>query len=135
MKRLLILSVGGCLLAGCVSNENGRVSRTADGTRAYGLNDQPQTSIAGEGSLMPGAYENRQMETRQFTGRERTNDEIGQRPALPPEADRRELARGSENETGKGAGALGQSGVVPGEPVSRDTLIEDVPSGTQHTRQ
>lgn len=72
---------------------------------------------------MPGAYGNRPMQTGQFTGRERTNDQIGQRPDLPREADPRELAR-SEEGLGTGAGALGQSGVVPGRPVTTETLME-----------
>jgi hypothetical protein len=125
MKALLIYSLGGLLLAGCAMTESGRVSRTEDGTRVYGLNDQPQTSVAGEGSLMPGAYESGNMQTGQFTGRERTNDQIGQRPALPPEPDAREIGRGPETETGKGAGTLGQTGIVPGEPVTSETLLEE----------
>ena len=128
MKALLIYSLGGLLLAGCATSETGRVSRTEDGTRVYGLNDAPQTAVAGEGSLMPGAYESGDMETGQFTGRERTNSQIGQRPALPPAADARDLGRGPESETGRGAGTLGQSGIVPGEPVTSETLLEEVES-------
>jgi hypothetical protein len=94
MKALIILSLGGLLLAGCATNETARVSRSD--SRLDGLDDQPQTSVAGEGSLMPGAYESRTMETGQFTGRERTNDQIGQRPTLPREADARELERSEE---------------------------------------
>jgi len=65
------------------------------------------------------------METGQFTGQERTNNQIGQRPTLPPEADPRELERGEKKETGTGAGTLGQSGIVPGQPVTAETLMEE----------
>ena len=122
MKALLIYSLGGLLLAGCTMTESERVSRSEDETSVYGMSDQPQTSVAGEGSLMPGAYESGNMETGQFTGQERTNSQIGQRATLPPETD---VGRGPETETGKGAGTLGQSGIVPGEPVTSETLLED----------
>ena len=56
------------LLAGCASTETGRVQKTSDGTLLYGLDDQPQTSVAGEGTLMPGAYDSRNLGTGQFTG-------------------------------------------------------------------
>jgi hypothetical protein len=52
--------------------EDGTVRTTGEGVRAYGLNDQPQTSVAGEGSLMPGIYDSRHLSTGQFTGHERT---------------------------------------------------------------
>jgi hypothetical protein len=123
MKALLLLAATGCMLAGCVSTETERVSSTVNDTPVYGLDDQPQTSVVGDGSLMPGAYGSRAAETGQFTGRERTNDQIGQRPTLPREADARELER--DNETGKGAGTLGHSGIVPGEPVTGRTLLEE----------
>jgi hypothetical protein len=122
MKALVILSLGGALLAGCATTETGDVTRTSDGTPVYGLNDQPQTAVAGEGTLMPGAYGSRHMQSGQFTGRERTNDQIGQRPTLPREADARQLAR--DGGVGTGAGALGQSGIVPGLPVTSETLLE-----------
>lgn len=79
---------------------------------------------------MPGAYGSREMQTGQFTGRERTSDMIGQRPTLPREADPRELTRtGNINtETANGAGTLGQTGIVPDEPVSRETILEDAPA-------
>ena len=103
------------------------VTQTPDGTRVYGLDDQPQTVVTGQGSLMPGAYGSRHMQTGQFTGRERTNDQIGQRPTLPREADPRELAR--DGETATGAGSLGQIGIVPGQPVTGESLIrsEELP--------
>lgn len=125
MKALTILSLGGLLLAGCATSETGHMSRVSSDTQFEGLKDQPQTAVAGEGSLMPGAYESRTMETGQFTGQERTNHQIGQRPTLPPEADPRELERGDRKETGAGAGTLGQSGIVPGQPVTSETLMEE----------
>lgn len=74
---------------------------------------------------MPGAYESRTMETGQFTGQERTNNQIGQRPTLPPEADPREFERGEKKEMGTGARTLGQSGIVPGKAVTTETLMEE----------
>jgi hypothetical protein len=122
MKMLIISSLAAALLVGCATTETGTVSRN-DGTKVYGLDDQPQTAIAGEGSLMPGAYGSRPLPTGQFTGRERTNDQVGQRPTIPREADARELAR-SEEGLATGAGTLGQSGVIPGETVSTETIME-----------
>lgn len=131
MKRFVIVPVvAAAIFAGCATSETGRVTRTEEGLPAYGLDDQPQTAIAGDGSLMPGAYGSRQLPTGQFTGRERTNDMIGQRPVPPREADPRALAHDDHAETGKGAGTLGQSGVVPGEPVTAENLLEteEIPS-------
>ena len=125
MKALTVLSLGGLLLAGCATSDTGQASRSSNDTQFEGLKDQPQTAVAGEGSLMPGAYESRAMETGQFTGQERTNAEVGQRPWLPPEADPRELERGEKKEMGTGAGTLGQSGIVPGQPVTTETLLEE----------
>jgi len=122
MKGMLTCAAVASLLVGCVTTETGTVSSTRNGTRAYGLDDQPQSSVAGTGSLMPGAYDNRQMQTGQFTGRERTNDMIGQSPTLPREADARELARSEQSN--RGAGTLGQSGVVPDQDVSNEVIIE-----------
>ena len=122
MKTLIISSVAGALLAGCATTETGTVSRE-DGATVYGLSEQPQTATAGQGSLMPGAYGSRPLPSGQFTGRERTNDQVGQRPTLPREADARELAR-SEEGLATGTGTLGQSGIVPNRPVSTETLME-----------
>jgi hypothetical protein len=123
MKAIVIVSLGGLLLAGCATNDV-QVSRVSEaGVDRY--HDQPQTAVAGEGSLMPGAYDNRAMDTGQFTGRERTSDQIGQRPTLPPEADTRELERSDEKGTAIGAGSLGQSGIVPGREVTAETLLEE----------
>ena len=82
MKTLIISSLAGALLVGCATTETGTINRDGDLT-TYGLDDQPQTATAGEGSLMPGAYGSRPLPTGQFTGRERTNDQIGQRPTPP----------------------------------------------------
>jgi hypothetical protein len=125
MKTFIIPSLAvACLIgiAGCATTETGTASRDSAAT-SYPLDDQPQTAIAGEGSLMPGAYGSRPLPTGQFTGRERTNDQIGQHPTLPPAADARELAR-SEEGLATGAGTLGQSGIFPDKPVSSETLIE-----------
>jgi hypothetical protein len=122
MKTLIIATLTGALLVGCATTETGTTNREGDAT-VYALDDQPQTATAGEGSLMPGAYGSRDLPTGQFTGRERTNDQVGQRPTLPREADARELARGEES-LATGAGTLGQSGIVPNEPVSTETLME-----------
>ena len=129
MKPLALVCLGSCLLSGCMSSDSGRGSRTAEGIPLYRLDDQPQTAVVGDGPLMPGAYQSRQLETGQFTGRERTSGEIGQRPSVPPQADARDLARTDKPESVSGAGSLGQSGIVPGEPVSSETLLEDVPIG------
>lgn len=130
MKVLLIFPLGAALLAGCATTETGSVTRAPDGTVVYGLREQPQTAIAGAGTLMRGAYGSRSLPTGQFTGSERTSDQISQRPVLPGEADARELARGGE--IGTGAGALGQVGIVPGRPVTSGTILqtEDVPPAT-----
>ena len=84
MKAITIVILGGLLLAGCATSD---VSQSRNDLQLREPNSQPQTAVAGEGSLMPGAHESRTLETGQFTGRERTNAQIGQRPALPPEAD------------------------------------------------
>lgn len=119
MKTFVISAVAaGCLL-GCASTDNDLVSST--GRTVVG--DQPQTAVAGDGSLMSGAYDSRRMQTGQFTGHERTNDQVGQRPTLPREADARDLAR-SEDGLADGAGALGRRETVPDRGVSTETLME-----------
>ena len=122
MKGLIVISLVSAVVAGCTTTESDRVTRAPDGTSVYGLDDQPQSVVSGQGSLMPGAYGSRHMQTGQFTGRERTNDQVGQRPILPREADPRELAR--DGETATGAGTLGQTGIVPGQPVTSESLIQ-----------
>jgi hypothetical protein len=111
-----------CLFAGCASTDNSTASSSA-ATVGEVVSDQPQTSVAGEGSLMPGAYGSRRLQTGQFTGRERTSDQVGQNPVLPREADPRELSRSDES-LGTGAGSLGQSGIVPDHHISTQTLME-----------
>jgi hypothetical protein len=121
MKAFFTCATAACLLGGCASNDVSTATH-----RAEVLDDQPQTSVAGGGTLMPGAYGSRSLATGQFTGRERTNDQVGQRPTLPREADARELARSDDGLAGlgTGAGTLGQSGLLPDEPVSTETLME-----------
>src|SRR5688500_12927084 len=121
MKPLILSAFAG-LLFGCASTDTNTVTRPS-GSTITTVEDQPQTATAGEGSLMPGAYDARNLPTGQFTGRERTNDQIGQRPTLPREADARDLAR-SEEGLATGAGTLGQSGISPNRPVSAESIIE-----------
>src|SRR3954466_8428558 len=109
MKAILTLSASAVLLAGCASSENGRVSYHKDGTKVYGLDDQPQSAIAGEGTLMPGAYDSRDMPTGQFPAKETTQDFVGQNPVTPREADPREFSR-EPRQVG--------SGIVPPGPGS-----------------
>jgi hypothetical protein len=122
MKTWIISSLASALLVGCATNDTDRASRN-DGAGTRGLDDQPQSVTAGEGSLMPGAYGSRPLPTGQFTGQERTMTQIGQGPTLPREADARELARNEEG-LATGAGTLGQSGISPNRPVSAESLIE-----------
>ena len=122
MKSLLLSTFAG-LLVGCASTDTTTVTGPS-GSTVTTVEDQPQTATAGEGSLMPGAYGTRNLPTGQFTGRERTNDQIGQRPTLPREADARDLARSEESLGVSGTGTLGQSGVVPNRPVTTETLME-----------
>jgi hypothetical protein len=81
-----------CLL-GCATTETGSVHFNPDGTTTYGFDEQPQTALTGEGTLMPGAYDTGRMPTGQFTGRERTVTQIGQHPVPPREADPRDFSR------------------------------------------
>ena len=129
MKTWLISSLAGALLVGCATSDTGTTSRN-DGTGTSGLDDQPQTATAGQGSLMPGAYGSRSLPTGQFTGQERTMTQIGQGPTLPREADARELAR-NEDGLATGTGTLGQSGINPDRPVSTESLMESsTPQGS-----
>jgi hypothetical protein len=123
MKRFIFSALAAGLLVGCASTDSTTVTHRS-GSTVTTIEDQPQTAIAGQGSLMPGAYETRNLPTGQFTGRERTNDQIGQRPTLPREADARDLARSEESLGVSGTGTLGQSGVTPDRPVTSETLLE-----------
>jgi hypothetical protein len=89
MKRLAAGCCGALLMAGCAT-ENHRVENV-HGVPHYGLDDQPQKSVTAEGGLMRGLQETSHIPTGQFTGRERTLDQIGQYPTPPAEADPREL--------------------------------------------
>ena len=120
MKKALILSAAGLILVGCATGENGRVTTKADGTRVYGLDDQPQSSAAGDGPLMHGVYDSRSVPSGQFTGHERTQDVIGRRPTLPREADAREMDHSAAPILG--AGSLGQSGIQPGARASEGRI-------------
>ena len=123
MKKALILSAAGLILVGCATGENGTVTTKADGTRVYGLDDQPQSSAAGDGPLMHGVYDSRSVPSGQFTGHERTQDVIGQRPTLPREADAREMDHSAAPILG--AGSLGQSGIQPGARAVRGPDLVD----------
>ena len=123
MKPFIFSALATGLLVGCTSTDSTTVTRRS-GSSVTSADDQPQAAIAGEGSLMPGAYDTRSVPTGQFTGRERTNDQIGQRPTLPREADARDLARSEESLGVSGTGTLGQSGIVPDRAVTSETLME-----------
>ena len=86
MKRFILTALATGLMVGCASTDSTTVNRRS-GTSVTSIDEQPQAAVAGEGSLMPGAYGSRPLPNGQFTGRERTNDQIGQRPTLPREAD------------------------------------------------
>jgi hypothetical protein len=132
MKKILIGAAAGLLLAGCATGENGKVTTTRNGTPVYGLNDQPETSVSGEGSLMHGVYDARQMPTGQFTGQERTQDFIGQQqPTLPREANPGEMNHSPAPAIG--AGTLGQSGIKPGSSSVRGPdLVNGGPMDVQN---
>jgi hypothetical protein len=123
MKPFILSALAIGLCVGCASPDTTTVTRRSGSTTAS-IDDQPQTAVAGEGSLMPGAYDTRSVPTGQFTGRERTNDQIGQRPTLPREADARDLARSEDSLGVSGSGTLGQSGVIPNRAVTSETLME-----------
>jgi hypothetical protein len=123
MKPFILSALATGLLVGCASTDTTTVTHRS-GSTVTSIDDQPQTAVAGEGSLMPGAYDTRSVPTGQFTGRERTNDQIGQRPTLPREADAGDLARSEDSLGVSGSGTLGQSGVVPNRAVTSETLME-----------
>jgi hypothetical protein len=78
--------------------------------------------------LMHGVYDSRQLPTGQFTGQERTQDLVGQRPTLPREADARQLDHSPAPTSG--AGTLGQSGITGANSV-RGTDLADGPVNPQ----
>jgi hypothetical protein len=90
MKNAIIAVALALLATGCAT-ENHRIENRG-GVTHDGLEEQPQKAVTGEGGLMRGANETRQMPTGQFTGRERTVGQVGQYPTTPREADPRELS-------------------------------------------
>jgi hypothetical protein len=106
MNKALALIFSAGLLAGCSTTESGRVSYTSDGTKAYGLDDQPGSSATAEGSLMPGAYATSDVETGQFTDQERTPARVGQYPTPPREADIVEMERDNRGPRQVGTGIV-----------------------------
>jgi len=125
MRNVFISAAVSTLLAGCASTQTGRVTTASDGTRVYGLSPQPESALVGEQPLMPGSTSGHRVEAGQFTGQERTNDQVGE-GAIPPASDAREWARTSKpptGATGKGAGTLGQSGIFPDQNITSGTLI------------
>ncbi len=127
MKKIFVLAASGVLFAGCATREGGRVHSSSDGTPVYDFRAQPQTVVAGEGTLMPGMYDVRQMPTGQFTGQERSSDIAGPRPILPPRADATETDHSAAPVLG--AGSLGQSGIHPDENAVTGGSLVDHPSG------
>jgi hypothetical protein len=125
MKNVLFLAATGFLLSGCATHE--RVHTSSDGTPVYDFRSTPQTSVAGEGTLMPGVYDVNQTPNGQFTGQERTSEMAGPRPIMPSQADARELDHSAAPVTG--AGSLGQSGIKPDQNVVTGESLVDHPVG------
>jgi hypothetical protein len=135
MKAVFTISFGvaaaAVLLAGCASPESGRVSYNENGTKVYALNDQPQSAVVGQGTLMPHAYESHLAPTGQFTGQDHLS--VGPQPVTPGEADPRDQSRAPQTETDVivpaitpgGAGSLGQIGVQPANRVSNSTSMTE----------
>ena len=124
MKQFILVLPALAILAGCASTETGSVYKARDGTTVYGLDEQPEATVTGSGALMPGAYASHNMMTGQFTGQERTQDLVGQRPETPREADSRVLQRSPAPAMGTGAGTLGQSGIVPNGNITGSALVD-----------
>ena len=78
MKKLFPIFGASFLLAGCASTETGQVSTAPDGTKVYGLSEQPQSNITGVGNLMKPGYDPARVQPSQFTGKEDASDRIGQ---------------------------------------------------------
>ena len=127
MKKILFLAAAGLFFAGCATREGGRVYTSSDGTPVYDFNPLPQTSVAGEGTLMPGMYDARQAATGQFTAQERSSEMAGPKPILPPLADAQELDHSAAPVIG--AGSLGQSGINPNQNVVTGGSLIDRPAG------
>jgi hypothetical protein len=125
MKKVLFLAATGLFFAGCATHD--RVHTRSDGTPVYDFSPMPQSSVAGEGTLMPGIYDANQTPTGQFTGQERSSQIAGPGPILPPEADARELDHSPAPATG--AGSLGQSGIHPDQNVVTEGSLVDHPVG------
>ena len=125
MKKVIFLAASGLILAGCATHE--RVHTSSDGTPVYDFNPMPQTSVAGDGTLMPGIYDANQTPNGQFTGQERTSEMAGPRPILPPQADGRE--RDPNAAPVIGAGTLGQSGIQPNLNAVTEGSLVDHPAG------
>jgi hypothetical protein len=115
---------------GCASSHDTSFLKSENGTFPYPPADRPQTGVAGEGSLMPGAYNSRDVPTGQFTGKERTEDAIGQPPALPRDSDARQVEHSAGPTVGAGAGTLGQAGIVPEPGVVSSVDISQSPRPT-----
>lgn len=127
MKNILCFAALGMVLTGCATREGGKVYTSSDGTPVYDFRSQPQTSVAGEGTLMPGMYDVRQMPTGQMTGQERSSDIAGPRPILPPRADATETDHSAAPVIG--AGSLGQSGIRPDQNTVTGGALVDHPAG------
>jgi hypothetical protein len=127
MKNTLFLTVTGLVLVGCATREGEKVYTTSDGTPVYDFNPLPQTSVAGEGTLMPGIYDVNRTSPGQFTGQERSSQLAGPTPILPPKADAREVDHSAAPAIG--AGSLGQSGIEPEQNVVTGESLVDHPAG------
>ncbi|MGN6386096.1 MAG: hypothetical protein ACTHMT_07635 [Verrucomicrobiota bacterium] len=131
MKIILAFSATALLLAGCAAPEPGTVYYRKDGVKVYGLDEQPQSAITGQGSLMVGANQTHTMPTGQFTGKERTKDKIGQTPITPRETNPLEYDHTAKVETAgivppsfrQNSGQLGTG--TP--PLTRtNTIVQDI---------
>ena len=127
MKKMLFVTATGLLLVGCATREGGRVYTSSDGTPVYDFDPMPQTSVVGEGTLMPGLNDVNQTSTGQFTGQERSSQMAGPRPILPPQSDARDLDHSAAPAIG--AGTLGQSGIHPDQNVVTEGSLVDHPAG------
>lgn len=138
MKTIWFLGALAALMAGCASPEPGAVYYRNDGVKVYGLDEQPQSAIADQGSLMVGANETHLMQTGQFTGKERTKDKVGETPITPRETNPLEYDHSPPVETAgvvppsfrQNSGQLG-SGT---RPVTRtNTIVQEITSPDRST--